>query len=447
MPGYYRLVNGRAPVTLVFFLAGGIVPSPIGPLENNPLMPILELTRRLAAPTDLRAKLTLVIDAARDVLHADRGSVFLYDAGTDELYSEVATGEKQIRFPADKGIAGRCARSRAIVNVPDCYADPDFNPDIDRKTGYRTRCSLSIPLIGLKDELVGVLQVLNKLTDPSFSEADIQIAACLAAQAGVSLQTARVQKMEKDMALAKEIQARVLPTEVPQLPGYELAGWSQPADETGGDIYDVVPVNTSADGGDSGGAGGAMLLLGDATGHGIGPALSVTQVRAMLRIAMRLDAKLEDIFRHVNDQLCDDLPANRFVTVFMGMLDAADHRLRYHSGGQGPLVHFHAADGSCDFLDASTFPLGIMPGVMLDQTPQVTLAPGDIFALLSDGIYEYADPDGKQFATTGVQAVLREHHHAPMPDLIHRFREAVTAHAQKAPQLDDMTILLVKRTA
>ena len=416
--------------------------SPIGPLENNPLMPILELTRRLAAPTDLRAKLTLVIDAARDVLHADRGSVFLYDAETDELYSEVATGEKEIRFPADKSIAGRCARSRAVVNVPDCYADPDFNPAIDRKTGYRTRCSLSIPLIGLKDELVGVLQVLNKLTDPSFNDTDIEIAACLAAQAGVSLQTARMQKMERDMALAKEIQTRVLPTEVPQLPGYELAGWSLPADDTGGDIYDVVPVDAS--GGDSG-ATGVMLLLGDATGHGIGPALSVTQVRAMLRIAMRLNAKLEDTFRHVNDQLCDDLPANRFVTVFMGLLDAADHRLRYHSGGQGPLVHYHAADGSCDFLDASTFPLGIMPGVMLDQTPEISLAPGDIFGLLSDGIYEYADPAGKQFATTGVQAVLREHHNAPMSDLILRFREAVKAHAQKAPQLDDMTILLVKR--
>ena len=208
------------------------------------------------------------------------------------------------------------------------------------------------------------------------------------------------------------------------------------ADETGGDIYDVIPVEDS----------GAMLLLGDATGHGIGPALSVTQVRAMLRIAMRLNARLEDIFGHVNDQLCDDLPANRFVTVFMGMLDTHAHRIRYHSGGQGPLVHFCAAEKICRFLDASSFPLGIMPGIPLDQTPEIDLGPGDIFGLLSDGIYEYADSTGTRFANEGVEAVFQRYHAAAMGDLIQHLRTAAECHAQGAFQAHDITILLVKRT-
>jgi phosphoserine phosphatase len=93
-------------------------------------------------------------------------------------------------------------------------------------------------------------------------------------------------KIERDLAVAREIQMNVLPRELPKYPGYDLAAASVPAEETGGDIYDVVPV---AD------ASSCVLLLADATGHGIGPALSVTQVRAMLRIAVRLGARLRDV--------------------------------------------------------------------------------------------------------------------------------------------------------
>ena len=123
---------------------------------------ILEVTRRLASPFDLPEMLALVINAGRSVLSADRGTVFLYDAATDELFSSVGTGIGEIRFSASLGIVGESARSRRLINMPDCYADPRFNREIDLKTGYRTRCLLTVPLVGYDDALVGVLQLLNK---------------------------------------------------------------------------------------------------------------------------------------------------------------------------------------------------------------------------------------------------------------------------------------------
>jgi len=215
------------------------------PLDAATLERILEVTRELAAPFELGELLTRIIDAGRDVLLADRGTVFLFDAATDELVVRVATGIGELRIPAGKGIAGECARTRATINVPDCYADQRFNPEVDRSSGYRTRCLLTVPLIGHDDALVGVLQLLNK-EGGVFDVRDERIASALAAQCAVALQRVRLtqellvkEQMERELAVAREIQIGCLPRRMPDLPGYDLAGTSRPADATGGDMYDV----------------------------------------------------------------------------------------------------------------------------------------------------------------------------------------------------------------
>jgi phosphoserine phosphatase len=396
----------------------------------------------LSAPIGLDELLVHVIDAARDVLRADRGTVFLYDRKSDELFIKVATGVQDIRFPASRGIAGECAQSRRVVNVPDCYADTRFNPEVDRKTGYRTRCLLTVPLVGVDDQLVGVMQVLNKQSGV-FDDTDERIATALASQAAVALQRAVLieeqivkKKLERDLDIAKEIQQGLWPEKMPDIAGYDIAGWSRPTDQTGGDIYDVLPLD----------AHGAMLLLGDATGHGVGPAISVTQVRAMLRMAVRLEADLDRTFTQINEQLCEDLSAHRFVTAFVGLLDSIGHQVIYHSGGQGPILHFHADTGACDKIEASTFPLGIIAGHQPERPAPIRLAPGDILALVSDGIFEQQNDAGEQFGDERTIALIRDNQHRPMAELIPIIDEQVLRFAGSRHQLDDMTILLVKRT-
>ena len=410
-------------------------------LDREILERILEITRELARPLDLKTMLERVIDEGRTVLRAERGTVFLYDSETDELFSTVATGTDTFRIPADRGIVGECARTRRVVNVPDCYADPRFNRDVDRKTGYKTRCLLTVPLVGYDDSLVGVLQVLNK-SGGVFTGEDEHIATALGAQCAVALQRARMledlvtkEKMERELAVARDIQMRVLPKEVPDLPGYDVAGWSRPADETGGDTFDTIGVAQNR----------LILLLGDATGHGIGPALSVTQVRSMLRVCVRLGAGLDDAFRHINDQLSDDLASNRFVTAFLGVLDSSTHRIEYHAGGQGPLLQFHGATGECEWLKASTVPMGLMAGLPVVQPPPLELAPGDIVGLMTDGIYEYENPSEEQFGESRVEKIVRQHQNEPMSRLVERIVASVEEFAEGAPQNDDMTILLARR--
>ncbi|MDJ0654660.1 MAG: SpoIIE family protein phosphatase [Xanthomonadales bacterium] len=411
-------------------------------LSRSDLRQILDVTRKLAAPFDLATMLEEVVDAARAVLRAERGTVYLYDEAASELSTSVATDVESIRFPADRGIAGQCARSREIINVPDCYADPRFDPSTDKQSGYRTRCMLTLPLIDSEDDrLVGVMQILNKI-DGVFDAHDQEVAAALAAHCAVALQRTRAtekmlltERLQQEIAVAHEIQTGTLPDSDPELPGYDVAGRFIPADETGGDLFDFVPLGEQR----------LMVLMGDATGHGIGPALSATQVRAMNRLAVRLGAGIEETVTHINDQLAVDLPDDRFVTAFLGILDSQAHQVHYHSAGQGPLLHFHAADGRCDWLAPSSFALGFMADVPHPPAEPVELAPGDILALISDGIYEYEDGNGDQFGRDAVGKLIRNHGSRSMKELIDDMLRVVRQYGGDQPQIDDITVVLLRR--
>ena len=410
-------------------------------LSPRDMEAILAVTSKLAAPFELHAMLAEVVSAAKQVLDADGGSVWLYEPDTDELMLEVATGVEPLRVPAGTGIAGACARDRRIINVPDCYADPRFNPAVDKRSGYRTRCMLTLPLVDHKDVLVGVMQVLNK-RDGVFDADDEILAAALAAQCAVALQRVRMtaalfegEKLRQELEMARVVQMSTLPATMPQLPGYDVFGMCRPAGLTGGDTFDLAVLEQ-----------GLLAVLGDATGHGIAPALSVTQMQAMLRMAFRLGADLETAFTQVNNQLAETLPDDRFITAFIGLLDVSKNRMRFHSGGQGPILHFQAASGGFARHLPTSFPLAAMPITALRPAVNLDLQPGDILLLLSDGIYEYCNAANEQFGEKRVRQIVRDHHGKPMAELSSLLLQAVHAFAKGAPQEDDMTVVLLKRT-
>jgi phosphoserine phosphatase len=417
-------------------------PIPERQLSMRDMEAILRVTRGLAAPFDLATMLGEVVGAAKQVLTAERGSVWLYDAAANELVLEVATGIKPVRVPSGSGLVGACARERAIINVPDCYADPRFDPSVDRASGYRTRCMLTLPLVDHRDDLVGVMQVLNK-RDGVFDAYDEVLATALAAQCAVALQRVRMtsaliegEKMRKALEMAREVQMSTLPSAMPSIPSYDVAALFEPAELTGGDTYDLARLEGER----------LLVVLGDATGHGIAPALSVTQMQAMLRMAFRLGADVDTAFLQVNNRLAETLADDRFITAFIGVLDPATDALRFHSGGQGPIFIFRAATSTWDRYRPTSFPLGAMPLSVLRPALLTRLLPGDVLVVVSDGIFEYENRAGEQFGEERVKRVFVANRAQPMSDLVAQLRQAVSAFADGSPQEDDMTAVLVKRS-
>jgi HD-GYP domain-containing protein (c-di-GMP phosphodiesterase class II) len=137
--------------------------------ENKRLKVLLHLAENLQAHLELDNLLFYTMDEVARILNADRCTVFLLDETKNELWSKVAMGiekGKEIRFPAEKGIAGHVATTGEILNIPDAYRDPRFNPEIDKKTGYRTRNMLTMPLTNREGIIIGVFQILNKADGP-----------------------------------------------------------------------------------------------------------------------------------------------------------------------------------------------------------------------------------------------------------------------------------------
>ena len=418
-------------------------------LPEDVLYQILNVSRQLGATADTRAVQVGVVNCLRDVLQAERATVFEYDPDTDELVAVLAHGTSGdldesfsgVRIPAGVGLAGTVARNGEMINIPDAYEDERFNREIDQKTGYRTRSLLTVPMTTTDGDLIGVAQVLNK-KQGIFEEQDEAIAEALAAQCAVAMRRSRLienrvelEKVQRDLKLAREIQQSTFPSECPPLDGYDCAGYSEPAEDTGGDTWDAVPTDT-----------GAVFLLGDATGHGVGPAISVTQVRSMLRMALLLGTDLKPLVDHLNRQLGMDMPPSRFITAWFGMLDATTHELHSIATGQGPLIHLHAND-EVDILSADAPPLGIMPDLMLDDPIRRHLESGDMFFVASDGFAEAAESSGEMFGNDRIVEILRAGRGQSSRDIISSIHSAVDAFTGNQPPDDDRTSVLIHRLA
>jgi len=249
-------------------------------------------------------------------------------------------------------------------------------------------------------------------------------------QAPVSLEV-----LHDEVEVAREIQFSILPPTMPEVPGYELFGLLRPTAHTGGDMFDLVELEQ-----------GIFVLLGDATGHGYGPALSATQMQAMFRVAFRLGANLDQAYVHVNNQMVEDLPEDRFVTAFLGFLDHQSHRLRYHSAGQAPILHWRSGPNACDWHGPTTFPLGSLDVERAGANVTLSMAPGDVVALLSDGVYEYPDGGEHVYGRNRVGELIAASTALSLPDMSKHLLMSLAEFGEGAVQEDDITIVLIRRT-
>ncbi|MCP3905972.1 MAG: SpoIIE family protein phosphatase [Planctomycetes bacterium] len=253
----------------------------------------------------------------------------------------------------------------------------------------------------------------------------------------IASERASREKIERDLDLARDIQRGLLPKTEPDLPGFDLAGWNQAADKTGGDYFDWLEL----------GDGRIILTLADVTGHGIGPALIVAVCRAYMRAsASDHQADLAEAMSRVNDLLHADMPEGRFVTAAVGILDAQRNTMTLVSAGQAPMLFYEARTGTVESWDADVLPLGIMPDVEFEDAREIAFEPGDVLVLTTDGFFEWANDAGELYGTDRLEEFVRTHHQLTSDELIATLHQSVLAHADGTEQADDLTALVIRRT-
>ena len=168
---------------------------------KDPLIALVKIGQAVAAEKDINVLIKTIAEETKIALNADRCTVYLYDQERNELYSKVATGLddfKELRIPADKGLAGHVVQTGETINIKDAYKDYRFNPDVDKMTGYRTKTILCMPIKNFNQDIIGVFQVLNKF-DETFTIDDEDLLVAIASSAGISLENAQLFEKQRMM--------------------------------------------------------------------------------------------------------------------------------------------------------------------------------------------------------------------------------------------------------
>jgi serine phosphatase RsbU (regulator of sigma subunit)/protein-S-isoprenylcysteine O-methyltransferase Ste14 len=245
----------------------------------------------------------------------------------------------------------------------------------------------------------------------------------------------KLDRVEYDLNVARSIQMGLLPKNAPSVNGYDIAGWSKPADQTGGDYYDWIELPD----------GKILFTVADASGHGIGPALLIAACRAYFRAISTRNDPLESITNQVDALISADVPAGRFITAAVALLDAKANRLSLYSAGHAPMFLYVSASDRIDAMDADQPPLGTLYGGNGAKARDIPLAEGDALILVTDGFFECRNAAGDLLGIGPLGESIRRNHGLAAKEMIQSVYQEVLAYSGGTPQEDDLTAVVIKK--
>lgn len=405
----------------------------------------IEIANLINSELSIGKLLSSVMETTKLAFTADAVSLLLVDEETGDLLFQIALGDvsdeiKEIyRLKKGQGIAGQVALTGTPVNILDVYDHPSFNPEYDKKTNYRTRAMLCVPL-KIRGEIIGVIQVINKMAEPFFfSEEELEMLITIAGSAAVAIDTAKMHKLiiqretlERDLKLAKEVQESFLPAALPEPEHYRFAAINEPALEIGGDFYNFFKLPTNKLG----------IVLGDVSGKGISASLFMARLTSDLLYYTLIHPEPRQLLNQINNVLCERAKHGMFVTLVYLLLDAGEHRITLaNAGHMAPL--YKDEDGT-RFLGKNSKkgpPLGIIPDITYEQETY-DLEPGSSLALYTDGIIEAHDSSGNLFGIDRLKEVFSDQPDNP-ETICSAVTQAVDSFTTGEGRGDDLTLLVM----
>jgi serine phosphatase RsbU (regulator of sigma subunit) len=302
-----------------------------------------------------------------------------------------------------------------------------------------------VPLVS-QGELIGLLNLGPRLSQQEYSADDRKLLNDLATQTAPAVQVAQLvrqqqqqaqerERIEQELRVARLIQQTLLPKHVPDLPGYQLAAYYQPAREVGGDFYDFMELDD----------GHLGLVVGDVTDKGVPAALVMATTRTMLRAsAQRLDSPGE-VLKRVNDVIVPDIPPNMFITCLYAILDPETGLLRYANAGHDLPYRRRSSNGGAEELRATGMPLGLLPGMSYEEK-EIVLERGDSVLFYSDGLVEAHDPQRDMFGFPRLQGLVGAHR-SDGPAMVNFLLSELTRFTgEEWEQEDDITLVTLDRS-
>jgi phosphoserine phosphatase RsbU/P len=332
-----------------------------------------------------------------------------------------------------QGIVGWVAKSGEPVIVPDVQRDPRYVA-----ARLSTRSEIAAPLLA-EGRVIGVFNLESDHLD-LYHEGHLELLRAFAAQAALAVERARTardrveaRRLEKELAIARDIQRSFLPAQAPRIPGFDLAGTSISHDQVGGDYYDFIAVSETRLG----------LAVADVSGKGIPAALLMAGFRMSLLAEIRNEFAIRAVMRKVNRLLHESTDRGKFVTAFYGVLDWRNGVVIFSNAGHNPPLLLRA-DGSLDELSEGGVALGVLEDTHYEERP-VAIAPGDVIVLYTDGVSEAENEHGEQFGVERLERIVRENPTHTARELMQDVVAAVLDWAGEKGLGDDLTLMIVRK--
>jgi serine phosphatase RsbU (regulator of sigma subunit) len=424
---------------------------------NKQITEIAQAERRLAAEhavARILAESTRLTDAAPRILQAisqslewDVGALWVLDRDAGVLrcievwhapmvaipaFEQVS---RQHTFSAGIGLPGRVWASDSPVWIADVTQDANFpRASIAAKDGLHAAVGFPIRN-GI--ESLGVMEFFSlEIRQPD--KELLQMMTSIGSHISQFMERMKAEKAlllkEAEFAIARKIQQGLVAKAPPALTGFDIAGASHCAVETGGDYFDFVPLLDSCQG----------IVIADASGHGLGPALVVTETRAYLRALSLTHDDIGRIVALVNRRLAEDVGDDYFVTLFLARLDPRTRSLIYTGAGHPTSFLFDPSGNVKAVLESASLPLGVLPDGDFPIAPAITLEPGDLLLLLTDGVIEARAPDGTAFGFQRAIDIVRVYRKDTAAQIVYNLYHAVRAFSHDHPQVDDITAVVIK---
>jgi sigma-B regulation protein RsbU (phosphoserine phosphatase) len=341
----------------------------------------------------------------------------------------------RIPFRLDQQLIGWMLTKKEPLIINDIATDRRFSSF----AGESPYNSLIAVAMIYKNKIIGVLSLFNKRNKGEFDKNDLRLLSIIAAESSQVIENARLLKEEKNLISMKEelrisgqIQQKLLPEKLPDIPGYQVAAINIPAKEVGGDYYDIIPLSENK----------FAFCFGDVSGKGIPAGLLMSNLQATIRTLMlsREDPAL--IITRANRLIHATTTPDTFITFFLAILDTNNHSITYCNAGHDQPLHIRGS--KFEQLLPGGIPLGFLSD--FDYAAScTTLDSNDIIVIYTDGVTEAMNPKEEEFGLGNVKKIMNQHKSATASELLDILLDAINKHTKGSPQMDDITLVILKK--
>lgn len=417
--------------------------SSIQKLSRKSLEALIYAFEYISSPLNPEEILKLVLEQISQLLNAEAGSIFLINEKSNVLELKVATNLSQeeiekIKVPLGKGLAGFVAEKDLLVNIKDVDRDDRFYSNIDHLTGFKTKNILTVPL-KTSNKLVGVIQALNKRNGEFFSEEDEILITEFSRLVGLTLEKAwflsqliEKQTIETDLQIASNIQESLLPKDELRLNNVLIKGYYKPARYISGDYFDYFVLNDEE----------ILIVLGDVAGKGAQASLIMASVKAYLSAAMESSLDFVTITNNLNKFLALNTPLDKFITIFLGLINLKENKITYINSGHEPGLII-TSDGKVNYLPSNNIMMGVLEDFEYIPT-ELSFPDNSLLFIYTDGVTEANNKNDDRFGTERLMNVLLNNLNNPLK-IFEELPYSIQTFSNGQVQFDDITFLAVIR--